>query len=244
LSEGAKFCKACGQSVAKPEIKKEAAAPVSSCKACQAVLPEGARFCKQCGARVGQTPEISRPSATKTIVILAGIALLILIAASIGLYFFTHREVPDETPVTESPVTTTTAPAETQATEPEPPTAEEPSPAPAKPPVAPAPKTDDELEDEEDEAFEWEDTPETVPPSSRPRPSDRRAPSRPPSAEPMPRPEIAPQRSCAGLSGFPAFLCRTEGPTRFWRCVPDGKNWDNDIPGCRRESSRNHNAPY
>lgn len=46
----------------------------------------------------------------------------------------------------------------------------------------------------------------------------------------------APQRSCSDAFFLSRPLCVIEGPKTFWKCSPDGKNWDNSIPGCARQS--------
>jgi hypothetical protein len=72
-----------------------------------------------------------------------------------------------------------------------------------------------------------------------PPPKKAAAPSAPAAAaEPAP-----PPKTCDGVSGFSILLCRAEGPQRFWRCAPDGVNWDNDIPGCQRDTG-NRNRIY
>jgi hypothetical protein len=47
------------------------------------------------------------------------------------------------------------------------------------------------------------------------------------------------RRGCEDLSGFTKFICNTEGAERFWKCSPDGINWDSNIPGCARNSNAN-----
>jgi cytoskeletal protein RodZ len=56
-------------------------------------------------------------------------------------------------------------------------------------------------------------------------------------------PEPVRPKTCEGLYGFSILLCRTEGPARFWQCVPDGIHWNNDIPGCQRDTGT-RNRPY
>ncbi|GAA3986424.1 hypothetical protein GCM10022279_06870 [Comamonas faecalis] len=53
-------------------------------------------------------------------------------------------------------------------------------------------------------------------------------------APPVAHAEPAKVTTCDGASLLMRPVCFIEGPATFWKCVPDGKRWDNDIPGCRR----------
>jgi hypothetical protein len=122
--------------------------------------------------------------------------------------------------------------------------------------VAPLPGSETLPESEEAIAPSVSDiAPETTPLTSEPAtpretpPDKKPAAPKPettvsPSAGSESRPEPQRPRTCDGLIAFPALLCRTEGPTRFWRCAPDGVNWNNNIPGCRRDTGRNNGRLY
>ncbi|MDP2794054.1 MAG: hypothetical protein Q8O25_08270 [Sulfurisoma sp.] len=77
----------------------------------------------------------------------------------------------------------------------------------------------------------------------RPRPEKRVAAASGPAAVANLSPPIrvtaepAKKRECLGIQGFAQnLLCRIEGPETFWRCAPDGKNWNNNLAGCDRQT--------
>ncbi|MDR3352302.1 MAG: hypothetical protein LBO00_04700 [Zoogloeaceae bacterium] len=192
-------------------------------------------------------------------VIVAGFLLLAVLATAAGIWaYFSHRE--SEAPPPDVPVSVPPAPEGTRTPAPE--TLPEPlpeipleaAPAPeALPEPAPPPETKEAVppqkaappvrkrpsrrarKDEDNKDSLGEENDEfgiTAPPADHPqerRRAEREAPRSP---------------SCAGLRGFPALICNTEGPAHFWRCAPDGVNWDNEIPGCQRSSGGNRNFPY
>ncbi|MDR0528873.1 MAG: zinc ribbon domain-containing protein [Zoogloeaceae bacterium] len=53
------------------------------------------------------------------------------------------------------------------------------------------------------------------------------------------------EKTCDQVSGLgPSFLCKSEGAERFWKCAPDGENWNPALPGCRRGSAVDRTRPY
>ena len=70
------------------------------------------------------------------------------------------------------------------------------------------------------------------------RPVTREAPA--PEVAPAPTPAPAPVaavKSCGQASLLMRPVCVLEGPATFWRCTPDGKRWNNDLPGCHRNDN-------
>jgi len=53
------------------------------------------------------------------------------------------------------------------------------------------------------------------------------------------RPVERKRTTCEGLGGFYLLSCSIEGPEQYFKCAPDGKQWNNAIPGCDRGGSRN-----
>jgi hypothetical protein len=247
LAEGAKFCKVCGK----------VAAVAAACPHCQSPLAAEAKFCKVCGAVLTQiltqktktdapapaTPSVTPPPESPVLdaapippekkkkrgwaFLLAGV--FVLLAAGVAAYVaFSGKEAdaPEGSPqaaesaVTQTqsvqPETSSTIQPETSAAQPEEASSVLPEASPAPPVKASAPPPGP--------------TAATV--------SERRSA---PAAEKTPAP--APPKTCDGLSGFSILLCRTEGAARFWQCVPDGVNWNNDIPGCQRDAGV-RNRPY
>ena len=41
-------------------------------------------------------------------------------------------------------------------------------------------------------------------------------------------------KTCSQASLLLRPMCVVEGAATFWKCAPNGKRWDNNIPGCRR----------
>lgn len=62
------------------------------------------------------------------------------------------------------------------------------------------------------------------------------APAESAAAKPLPQPVSARpgNKTCdsGGLNFLLKTMCNIEGPERFWKCVPDGRNWNTAIPGC------------
>ena len=72
------------------------------------------------------------------------------------------------------------------------------------------------------------------------RPVTREAPAPAPEVAPVPTPAPAPVaavKSCGQASFLMRPVCVLEGPATFWRCTPDGKRWNNDLPGCHRNDN-------
>ncbi len=40
--------------------------------------------------------------------------------------------------------------------------------------------------------------------------------------------------TCQGIGGLYRLTCEIEGPANYFKCAPEGKNWNHDIPGCDR----------
>ena len=57
-------------------------------------------------------------------------------------------------------------------------------------------------------------------------------------AVPPPPPKEVIVRSCSDAFFLSRPVCLLEGPKTFWKCSPDGKNWDNSIPGCMRQQNQ------
>jgi hypothetical protein len=213
------------------------AAPAASvCPACHADLSAGARFCKSCGVDLRVCPDNAPPAQAAPPEARSGnnaprvglvVALLLLIViVGVAFYFVVGKSKVEET-VTETPAAVVIPPASK--------TPSETMPQEAAEEIAPPPESDSQ-EAGEQQTQQTAPTPVTTKKPAEPRPE--RAERAPAESEPKPVP-TPPRKSCDGLKGFPALLCRTEGASRFWRCVPDGVNWDNDIPGCQRDTSRN-----
>lgn len=70
------------------------------------------------------------------------------------------------------------------------------------------------------------------------RPVTREAPAPEPAPVPTPAPApVAAVKSCGQASFLMRPVCVLEGPATFWRCTPDGKRWNNDLPGCHRNDN-------
>lgn len=83
-------------------------------------------------------------------------------------------------------------------------------------------------------------------PTTAPRPTPR--PSRSPKLQAAPStsstsaPTTVPAQerkriNCEGTWGPYLLICTLEGPALYFKCAPDGKNWNNSIPGCERKRS-------
>jgi hypothetical protein len=66
--------------------------------------------------------------------------------------------------------------------------------------------------------------------------------SRPTSQEPQTAP--VKQLSCADLSLPMMLICKLEGMEVIRKCVPDMKNWNNNIPGCQRGNAGAESTRY
>lgn len=61
-----------------------------------------------------------------------------------------------------------------------------------------------------------------------------------PSSVPTPAPVPERKRTtCEGTGGINRLTCMIEGPATYFKCAPDGRNWNNSIPGCDRSGGRN-----
>ncbi|MDR0674513.1 MAG: zinc ribbon domain-containing protein [Zoogloeaceae bacterium] len=233
LPEGAKFCKVCGKAVA------------AACPRCQSPLAEGTKFCKVCGARLtAQTrdmpapplpsalpPESSVSGAASVIsgkkargrtFLPAGVFVL-LVGAGIAAYVaFSGEKAPADATDAPGNVSQGADPAVSQVLDPAAPEA-----SPVVPPESLSPVLSAEAA--------------PVPAEAAAPPPKTAAGRRPVPVAEAPEPEKP--KTCEGVSGFSILLCRTEGPARFWHCVPDGVNWNNDIPGCQRDAGV-RNRPY
>lgn len=49
--------------------------------------------------------------------------------------------------------------------------------------------------------------------------------------------QVASRTTCQGTGGLYRLTCEIEGPANYFRCAPDGRNWNHDIPGCDRRSN-------
>jgi|GEM_PF-2072766 len=226
-ADEARFCRSCGQSLT-------AAAATLSCPVCHSPNAQGARFCKQCGTSLAAVSESGASPAP------------VLAAESEAAKAVAPEPVRASLPATMRPVLTTgvvlmallaLAVVLFFAFR------EQPTPA------ASEVSTDASQSENEatpaDAALSAEATAHTAEASPETRaPAQERAPGTEADRSPA-RPETkkTEQRTCSGLTGFPSLICRTEGPARFWRCAPDGVNWNNDIPGCRRSAGRDSNIP-
>jgi len=244
----ARFCRNCGQPLAE--------APTRPCPFCQAPNPPEARFCKGCGA--GLTAAAAADAATEPdaeqefllasasatghkptstrLALMMGVVLVALAVLGAAVWFFAFREKPEA--IAAPPALQSDAPAEPPREEIAPPPREE---------IAPSEEVSPEPESEappEPSAAELEKARETEREKARAaarekaaREAEERAARAEQEAPPAPR-------TCSEASGFSILICQTEGPERFWRCAPDGVNWDNDIPGCKRDTGRNSMTPY
>ncbi|GHT97379.1 hypothetical protein AGMMS49545_23890 [Betaproteobacteria bacterium] len=167
--------------------------------------------------------------------ILMVLSLIVVIGIALGVYLVLNMGSKIETPATPAEI-----PVET---------------------VAPLPGS--EAAPEETKAATPETVPETTsgetsaqpaavptPPQSTAttttKPADPKPETRKPVESEKPEPTPAPQRprSCKQAVRGGILLCNIEGASRFWRCAPDGENWNNDLPGCERNTGRDSSRPY
>jgi Meckel syndrome type 1 protein len=255
-----KFCKICGHSVANvaPAVTTVAsAAPI--CPACHADLPVGARFCKSCGADLRtpsstetslrvetpppvpptpiQTPIIlptQQPIVPETVTKAAGrnnalriglviLLLIVVIGVGMGIYVVVNMNR------IEAPVIPAERPTETVITLPG-----------AETPPEKAEEDEPFVSTPVESSVRHDKTHEKAPPPvAKPVEPKRDETARMPT-ESESGAEPQQPRTCDGLTAFSILLCRTEGAARFWHCAPDGVNWNNDIPGCQRNTGRNN----
>lgn len=172
----------------------------------------------------------------------------VVIALIAGLaYFFLSQQLaatapkkigPMEVPAASTPAALPTA----QPEDPAPPAPVEPEPVAALPelqqpkmvPDVPLPESPKAPADLEPIA---PSTARPAPVSSQPvRPSSQ--PVRPAQVEPQQSPSApAPAaigKTCSQASLLLRPMCVVKGAATFWKCAPNGKRWDNNIPGCRR----------
>lgn len=89
---------------------------------------------------------------------------------------------------------------------------------------------------------------ERAEPAPVPRPVSQPKPVVRPASTPAPEPQavqpppeapaapVASGKTCSQASLLMRPICVVEGPATFWKCTPNGKRWDNNIPGCRRSN--------
>lgn len=76
-------------------------------------------------------------------------------------------------------------------------------------------------------------------PVSVPAPVPVLAPAPAPAPAPVTTP--APERkrmTCEGVGGIYRLSCTIEGPETYFKCAPDGRHWNNAIPGCDRSAPK------
>ncbi|MDR3056119.1 MAG: zinc ribbon domain-containing protein [Zoogloeaceae bacterium] len=260
LPVGARFCKSCGADLRAPSISPApvqaaspppvapapAPAPVPPAPPVQPVVQPTVQ------PAVQPTPQPAAQAVASSAapkaggsnnplrIVLAVLALIVVTGMGLGIYFVVNMNK-IETPVAPAkapaPVTAplpgseatpehteTVAPSELEATA-------------GETPVQPAATSTQQ------------------PPASVTKPTGPKPEARPPvesrpkaesSSEPKPetRPEPQRPRNCKSAVRGGILLCNIEGASRFWRCAPDGENWNNDLPGCQRDTGRNTNRPY
>ena len=69
--------------------------------------------------------------------------------------------------------------------------------------------------------------------ATRPAPAPVARESKAPVAEPAPKKPEAEHRQCSDLTLFQSLQCKLHGPAKYFRCAPDGANWNEAIPGCK-----------
>ncbi len=263
--EGAKYCHQCGHKV-EQEPQASAAVnrpPPTPCPKCGQLPRPGLKFCNHCGSSLMAPPVVEEPKRKKRRrrsssgrsgvgggrkgwAIAVVVALFLLAGA--GIYYF--LSMGKSKPVAaRGPLTTEQAMAgvDKKPVQPREEIIEESTPAQvpvlplppqpaAAPPVPPLPEPVAEPEE-----------PASKPqPQPQPRrvPAPKTKPVEPPPTPaveaPAPAPAPAPVarvRPCSEAGLLMRPVCAVEGPQTFWRCAPDGKRWDNNIPGCRRSDS-------
>ena len=190
---------------------------------------------------------VSGKPASARLALMVGVVVVTLVVLALAIWFFAFRAKPEEPVLETQPVlpAAPTSPLSDAPVEIAPPKEETP---PAEEGVSPrkehTPQSEEERPQAEAPAEASRGTRATEQEKARAAARERAskaATERSARTEPETRP--AP-RTCNKLSGFPKLICQTEGPTQFWRCAPDGVNWNNNLPGCQRSSGRDSNLPY
>lgn len=234
----------------------------SICPKCQQQPKPGLKFCNHCGWSLSTpVPEVRRKkrrrksssrsegqSKAGRLAVAVAVALLLVCG---GAYFAFSGKNKSALASSSGPLTTEQALAtevylDGKPPEPTPPPAPKILiPAPPQPAAAPpVPRWDPSevvLEPEEVQTPAVEPhAVETKPkPKFRPKPPPAPAPPEPMAVPepvvptPLPAPEIH-VRPCSEAVLLMRPVCLVEGAQTFWKCTPDGKRWDNQIPGCRR----------
>ncbi|MDR2636861.1 MAG: zinc-ribbon domain-containing protein [Zoogloeaceae bacterium] len=264
LPEGVKFCPACGHGresvIACPHCHAEILADAQFCRHCGKRPHDVPPDAPEERATADPSPEDISPASEVDEAVPAGeeqeerarkrgvrleivfLGIFLLLALAIATYLILQPQATEN--ATEEP----TAPAIA-----EPPT--EPAEIPAPPETietTEASETTEVTETSETDSAVGETPADDpgVPPASEPSPPPSKARQNVPPAvaspkspekpvaidSPPPSPTPARPKTCDGLTTFPSLICGTEGPDRFWKCAPDGNNWNNDIPGCQRNT--------
>ena len=255
LPVGARFCKSCGADLRPPSAAH--AAPVSP-PVVQPVQPEPVAPAPVAPQIVPPVQPVSseqpaiQPDIQPTIqpvvletapkaagrnknlrIGLAALLLIIVIGVGLGVYLVLNMNKKIETPAVPVEISTDVAPLPGSETPPEATEAGE-QPAPEAMPAS-------------DAAVPEQPASATTTPAAKPVKPKETA-SKPVESAPKPEPAAtpAPQRpkSCKQAVGGGVLLCNIEGASRFWRCAPDGENWNTNLSGCERNTGRDNSRPY
>lgn len=238
-----------------------AAATPSTCPKCQQQPKPGLKFCNHCGWLLSTpVPETRRKkrrrksssrsegqSKAGRIAVAVAVALLLVCG---GVYFAFSGKNKSALASSSGPLTTEQALAtevylDGKPPEPTPPPAPKilipapPQPA-AAPPVPRWDPTEVVLEPDDPPSTQEQRTIDTKPKSKpKPKPQPAEVPPAPVAVPESPAPVPTPVaevrlRPCSDAGLLMRPVCLVEGPQTFWKCTPDGKHWNNQIPGCRR----------
>ncbi|MBV2163019.1 MAG: zinc ribbon domain-containing protein [Comamonas sp.] len=247
LKPGAKFCNHCGATVA-------AVATASAASAAQAPTPDtpdtpNTTDSVASSASVEPDSAIKQPlpplfpaeQATRmgnNLVLWIGLAIALFGAITIAVYFVMGNSGP--APQKIGPMELPTPPVVEQA----PPPAAESLPEAQQPQMVPSVPLPGEPAEAAADAAAAPAAVEAAParPAPQPKPVTRPVPKPAPEPQPQPQapaapapvPEEAAVKTCAQAGLLMRPVCALEGPRTFWKCAPNGKHWDNNIPGCRR----------
>lgn len=107
-----------------------------------------------------------------------------------------------------------------------PPPEMEPAPAPvaALPPVAGAPVVEPPAKPRKTTR---------PPPKPAVAPPVKETPAAPVPVVAVKKPAVVEARQCSELSVFYAMQCSMRGAALWFRCAPDGRNWNDNLPGCK-----------
>lgn len=238
LKPGAKFCNHCGATVAAVAAASAApAAPNTTDSVASSAPVELVSDTKQ-----PLPPLFPAEQATKmgsNLALWIGLAIALFGAITLAVYFVMGNSGP--APQKIGPMELPTPPVVEQA----PPPAES-LPEAQQPQLVPSvPLPGEAAEAAADAAPVTQVTPvQAAPakPAPQPKPVTRPVPKPAPEplsqpeapAAPAPVPQEAAVKTCAQAGLLMRPVCAVEGPRTFWKCAPNGKRWDNNIPGCRR----------